>query len=87
MKTNNNLARPFALATGILWVLCSAFVALFPDFSNTVTQWWMHGMNLQKYNISWESFIWGGLTLVASFWLVGYVLSWSIESFDKQSKK
>lgn len=85
--TKNNLANGVALAMAILWVLCSGFVVIFPDFSHTVTQSWMHGMEVAKYNISWSNFILGGLTITASFWLVGYILGWSIEYVERVGKK
>jgi hypothetical protein len=83
--TKNNLAKGLALATAILWVLCSSFVAVFPDFSHTVTQWWMHGMVVSKFNLDWSNFIWGGLSLVASAWLAGWVLGWSLEIVGKNA--
>jgi len=82
--TKNNLANGLALATAILWVLCSAFVAIFPDFSHTVTVWWMHGMSISSFDLSFSNFIWGGLSLVAAFWLVGYVVGWSLEYVNKK---
>lgn len=85
--TKNNLANSFALATAVLWGLCSAFVTVFPDFSHTVTKWWMHGMDVNKFNLGWDNFVWGGVTLVISFWLVGYVFGWSFEVIDKKAKK
>jgi hypothetical protein len=80
------LANGFALATGVLWVLCSAFVAIFPSFSQTVTEWWLHGMNLDVvggFQLDLANFLWGGLTLIASFWVVGYVLGWSLKMVNK----
>lgn len=83
--SKKSLANGFALATGVLWTLCSLFVAILPDFSHTVTRWWMHGMDLTQYNLTLGSFIWGGLTIIASFWLVGFVLGWSLEFMDKRN--
>jgi hypothetical protein len=82
--TKRNLANGLALATAILWVPCAAFVAVFPDFSLKVTKWWMHGMDVAAFNISWNNFVWGGLTLIAAFWIVGYVLGWSLELVDRK---
>ena len=87
--TKNKLAGSFALATAVLWTLCSAFVAIFPDFSFKVTKWWLHGMNIESlgsFNLGWGNFIWGGLTLALSFWVVGYVLGWSLEIVNKRTK-
>lgn len=83
--TKHNLANGLALATAILWVICSAFVAVFPDLSLKVTQWWMHGMELEAFSLGLGNFVWGGLTLVGSFWIVGYLLGWSLEYVNKQS--
>ena len=85
--TKYNLANGLALTTAILWLLCSAFVAIFPDFSLTVTKWWMHGMEVTVFDLSFANFVWGGLTIVGSFWIVGYVLGWSLEFVDKRVKK
>lgn len=84
--TKNTLSNGFALATAILWVVCSVFVATFPGFSNTITQWWMHGMEVAPYEITLSSVIWGGLTLMASAWLSGYILGWSLEVVSKNGK-
>ena len=87
--TKNNLASSFALATGVLWVLCSAFVAIFPDFSYKVTKWWLHGMNIDslgKFNLGWSNFLWGGVSLVLTLWVVGYVLGWSLELTGSKDK-
>ena len=87
--TKNKLAGSFALATAVLWTLCSAFVAIFPDFSLKVTKWWLHGMDidtLSEFNLSWGNYLSGGLTLVISLWVTGYVLGWSLEIFGKSTK-
>lgn len=86
INNKNILANGFALATAILWVFCSLFVYLFPRFSMTLSIWWLHGMeleNLGKFNLNWNNFIWGGLSLIISFWLIGYVLGWSLEKVSK----
>lgn len=87
--TKNNLANAIALATAVLWVVCTAFVAFWPSFSYKVTKWWAHGMNLDaagKFHLTWGNFFWGGITLVISLWVVGYILGWSLEITGKQTK-
>lgn len=82
-----NLAKAFAVATGVLWVLCSAFVVVFPIFSLSVTKWWMHGMDIfatGSFHLDFANFVWGGATLIVSLWVVGYVLGWSLELFTGQ---
>ena len=85
--TKRNLAKGFALTTGVLWLFCSVIVALLPEFTRTVTQWWMHGMRIEAYNITFESVMLGGITLVASAWLTGYILGWSLELNSSKRKK
>ncbi len=88
MKLNEMvLASTFALATLILWVLCSAFVWLLPDFSLMITEWWMHGLDMSvmgDWNLSLYNLIAGGVTLTVSGWVTGYVFGWS---WRKMSKK
>ncbi|MEP7204832.1 MAG: DUF5676 family membrane protein [Candidatus Saccharibacteria bacterium] len=79
-----NFANAIAVATGVLWVICSAFVAVFPAFSSSVTKWWIHGMDLPTggvFHLDLANFVWGGATLVFSSWVASYVLGWSLELF------
>ena len=76
------IANAFALTTGIAWVICSAFVFLLPDFSMTITSWWFHGLNLSplgSFKLDFINFLLGGVILVLSFWVIGYILGWSWE--------
>lgn len=76
------LANAFALATGIAWVVCSAFVLLLPDFSVTITSWWFHGLNLSplgSFKLDLGNFLLGGISLTISSWLIGYLFGWSWE--------
>lgn len=60
----------FALATAILWVICSAFVFLLPDLSMTITNWWVHGLNLSalgSFKLDLANFLLGGITLTLAF--------------------
>lgn len=87
MKLNRNiLANAFALATGVLWTGCSILVALFPEPARLVTEWWLHGMKMDPYAIDFNNFLLGGVTLVASAWITGYVLGWSLEVVGKREK-
>lgn len=85
--TKELLANAFALTTGILWVLCSAFVWVLPGFSMIVTKWWVHGMqveNLGQFNLNITNFILGGVTLIISAWVTGYVFGSSLKFFEKK---
>ena len=83
MKRNKTvLANAFALATAILWTICSLFVILLPGPSMTVTKWWMHGLDITvmgDWGLNLTNFLLGGLILTASAWLSGYVFGWSWE--------
>lgn len=84
------LANAFGLATAILWTLCSAFVLLFPAFSTTISNWWMHGLDISVlgvWNLTVANFIWGGVTLVISAWITGWVFGWSWEMASKRQFK
>lgn len=87
--SRTKLANALALATTVLWTLCSTIVLIWPEFSLKVAKWWLHGMNIDslgQFDLSWGNFVWGGLTLVTSFWVVGYILGWSLELFSKREK-
>ncbi len=76
------LANAFAVTVTILWVVCSLIIAVFPAFSLTVTTWWMHGLApsaTETWHLTWSNFLLGGVTLVVSAWLGGYVLGWSLK--------
>jgi hypothetical protein len=80
------LANAFALATVVLWVICSAIVYLLPDFTLLITELWMHGMDMEvmgTWNLTFTNFIWGGLTLTVSAWITGYIFGWSWERVSK----
>lgn len=83
MKLNKiGLAYAFALATAILWTICSAFIVLLPDVSMTILKWWMHGMDVAvmgNWSLDLANFFLGGLTLVISAWVSGYIFGWSWE--------
>lgn len=76
------LANALALATAILWTLCTLFVVLLPDFSMTVVKWWMHGMDIAimgSWSLDLANFLLGGLALVVSAWVSGYIFGWAWE--------
>ncbi|GMR19024.1 MAG: hypothetical protein BMS9Abin34_148 [Patescibacteria group bacterium] len=76
------LANTLGLTVSILWVLCALAVWLLPDLSLVVTKWWLHGLDISvlgSWGLTLENFLLGGLTLGASFWVVGYVFGWSWE--------
>lgn len=83
MKLEKNvLANAFALTTAILWTLCVLFVVLLPDFSTIIIKWWLHGMDitaLGPWRLDLANFLLGGLALVISAWISGYIFGWAWE--------
>ncbi len=83
--TKESLANGLGLATAIAWVVCSAFVAFFPEFALSITKWWMHGMAFPgSWGLNLTNFILGGITMTISAWLFGYVLGWSLKYFSRR---
>ena len=82
----NKLANTFALGTAILWIICSAIVWALPSFSIQVTSWWIHGIDLMtaNWNLNLNNFIFGGITIVASAWVSGWIFGWSWEQVSKK---
>ncbi len=83
------VANTLALTAGILWVLCSIVILVLPDFSLSVTEWWMHGMDISvmgSWNLDLMNFVLGGIALIVSAWVSGWVFAWSWDFVKKQSK-
>ncbi|MFV1917031.1 MAG: DUF5676 family membrane protein [Patescibacteria group bacterium] len=81
------LANAFALVAAVLWVVCSAIVWLLPELSLSVTRWLVHGLNigvLGSWNLNLSNLLLGGITLIASMWVIGWVFGWA---WEKMSKK
>lgn len=81
------LANTFALVSAILWVVCSAVVWVLPQLSLLVTRWLVHGLNISvlgSWNLNLSNFLLGGITLIASMWVTGWVFGWA---WEKMSKK
>lgn len=81
------IANSLALTTAVLWVLCTIIVAVLPDFSLAVTEWWMHGLDVSvmgTWSLNVANFVLGGFTLVISAWVSGYVFGWVWEALSKK---
>jgi len=81
------LANSIALAMTVLWILCSAIVWILPGFSLLVTNWWTHGMDLsamRSRNLTFGTFVWGGIAAIASAWDTGWILGWNWEIVEKK---
>lgn len=83
------LANAFALATAILWLLCSAFVLLLPGLSMSITRWWMHGMRVETlgpWQLTLTNILLGGIMITTAAWVSGYVFGWSWEKVSQKNK-
>ena len=79
-------ANALAAVTGIVYVVCSLSVALFPGFSKVVGQSWFHGMDI---DLIWTgsprgNFLLGFITAVIGMWLVGWAFAWVYNQFSKK---
>lgn len=73
------IANALAVTTVMLWVICTIFIVLLPDFSLTVTSWWMHGLDVSAmgiWNLTFNNFIFGGITWAVAAWGSGYIFGW-----------
>ena len=78
-------ANALAAVTGIVYVVCSLSVALFPGFSKVVGQSWFHGMDI---GLIWTgnargNFLLGIISAVFGMWLAGYIFAWFYNQFAK----
>lgn len=73
MKLNpQTFARESSLVMGAVYIVCAAFVALFPEFSTRLLGWFIHVSNLELIQrgvgMTWGGFIAGlGQTLLYAY--------------------
>ena len=88
MKNNKIIyANSFAMTVAFVWVICTLGIALLPDFSLTMSRWFMHGLDMKSlgiWKVTIDGFILGGLVLTGFGWLAGYVFGCSIAYFEKK---
>ncbi len=79
MKLNPiGLGMASAIATAILWVICSVFVVLFPGFAESMTAGMMHSDTASiSLTMAWTGVLWGliGWTVFAGVfgWLIAII--------------
>lgn len=80
----SKLAIASAITTAILWIICSAVVAIWPDPSMTLFGYMMH-MDLSGIPImlNWTGFIVGLIAWV----IIAAVIAWLIAAFYNRSLK
>ena len=80
------LANASAAVTGIVYVVCSLSVAVFPEFSKVVGQSWFHGMDI---GLIWTgsprgNFLLGLISAVIGMWLVAWFFAWLYNRLAKK---
>jgi hypothetical protein len=79
------IANAAALSTAILWTICSIGVALLPNFVQSMREWMMHGsIATSALEVTFGSFLMGGILLVVIAWVWGYVFGWAWEYVSKK---
>lgn len=72
-------SQPFALAAalamGIAYIACTAFVAIFPELSSALIGWLMHLENVERNVVSWISFLGGLVQVLLYTYLVALIFA------------
>ena len=76
-------------AMGIIYVICAAFVALWPDFSLRLFGWLIHLVNVDKFagdvGITFGGFGAGLIQTVIYTYLVAWLFAWLHNKFVKSA--
>ena len=83
--------RGFALAAsgvmGAIYVICSAFVAIWPAFSIQLFGWLMHLVNVEKFAgnvaITLSGFVWGLAQAIVYTYIGAWLIAWLHNKFSK----
>jgi len=78
-------ANAIAVSTGVIYIVCAAFVAILPGLSKLVMQSWFHGISFEAL---WTgaprgNFVLGLVSAVIGTWLVGYLFAWLYNRFNE----
>lgn len=84
-------AKAFANAvttvTVVFYVVCAALAILAPDLIFSISQSWMHSINLESVkattNPSFGLLIWGLVTLTVLTWVTTYAAIWLYNRWAK----
>lgn len=79
-------ANATAISTGVIYIVCAAFVAILPGLSKLVMQSWFHGIDLEAL---WTgaprgNFVLGLVSVIIGTWLVGYLFAWLYNSIRER---
>ena len=74
------MANALALWAGIVWVICSVGVTVFPGLKLLIG-WWFHLVDVSNVGraVTMDGFLGGGITLMISAWLAGWLFGWCWE--------
>lgn len=71
----NKFAAATAITFSILWIICSAFVALVPNPSMALTGTMVHAdLSAMSWSLTWISFVVG----LVGWAILGAITAWSI---------
>ena len=74
----SRLAMAFGFATALLWIICSALVALMPGPTMAMTGHMFHGnMEGFSWTLTWPGFLIGLVSWVISAAAAGWLIGWS----------
>lgn len=81
----------FALAAagviGALYVLCAAFVSLWPEFSLKLFGWLIHLVNVDKFagdvRVTLAGFVWGLVQTAVYAYVIAWLIAWLHNKFSK----
>jgi len=69
-----------ALTMGVVYVVCAAFVALFPDLALQLLGWLVHLVNVDKFAgdvaMTWAGFVGGLIQVLLYTWVGAYLFAW-----------
>lgn len=78
------VANAVAVTTVAIYVVCALAIVLFPDLSIGIAQSWFHGIDitqLQAFNVTPGSFVYGLVTATIGAWAVGYFYAFVFNMF------
>lgn len=72
------IANAAGATTAVVYVVCAASIALWPEAAISIARSWFHGIRLEQisgWNLSFESVAFGFVTATIGGWLVGFLFA------------
>ena len=80
----NRLAMSFGITSAILWIICSALVALTPGAMMAMTGHMFHAtMEGISWTLTWAGFLIGLVAWVVCAAVAGWLVGWSYSRFGR----